>query len=105
VPAWVSFIPVLNCYFFCRSREPGCCSGAIISFVCQTALETPRRLSALIEILLKHGAHLLIDMMANWVAQNYGMEIAKWGFSTLDYEPRDIGGNRVLPQQHDLSAA
>jgi hypothetical protein len=44
-------------------------------------------------------------MMANWVAQNYGMEIAKWGFSTLDYEPRDIGGNRVLPQQHDLSAA
>lgn len=51
------------------------------------------------------GACAGMDMMANWVIQNYGMEIAKLGFYALDYEPRDVDGNRLLPQQHGVSAA
>lgn len=51
------------------------------------------------------GACAGMDMMANWVIQNYGMDVAKLGFHALDFEPRDIDGNRVLPQQHGVPAA
>lgn len=43
-------------------------------------------------------------MMAHWVIQNYGMEVAKLGFYAMDFEPRDINGNRLLPQQHGVPA-
>jgi transcriptional regulator GlxA family with amidase domain len=46
------------------------------------------------------GACAGMDMMAHWLIKNYGMELAKFSFYGLDYEPRDIEGNRVLPQQH-----
>lgn len=51
------------------------------------------------------GACAGMDMMAQWVMQNYGMDVAKLGFHTLDYEPRDVDGNRVLPQQHGVATA
>jgi transcriptional regulator GlxA family with amidase domain len=50
------------------------------------------------------GACAGMDMMAHWVIENYGMEVAKWAFGPLDFEPRDVDGNRVLPQQHGLVA-
>jgi transcriptional regulator GlxA family with amidase domain len=46
------------------------------------------------------GACAGMDMMAHWLIKNYGMELAKMTFYGLDFEPRDIEGNRVLPQQH-----
>jgi len=49
------------------------------------------------------GACAGMDMMAHWVIENYGMDVAKLGFYGLDYEPRDVDGNRVLPQQHGLA--
>jgi transcriptional regulator GlxA family with amidase domain len=51
------------------------------------------------------GACAGMDMMAGWVIDNYGMDVARLAFSALDYEPRDINGNRVLPQQHGVDAA
>jgi transcriptional regulator GlxA family with amidase domain len=51
------------------------------------------------------GACAGMDMMAHWVIENYGMDLAKLAFVGLDYEPRDIEGNRVLPQQHDVKSA
>jgi transcriptional regulator GlxA family with amidase domain len=50
------------------------------------------------------GACAGMDMVAAWVIQNYGMDIAKMGFYALDFEPRDVDGNRVLPQQHGVAA-
>jgi len=52
------------------------------------------------------GACAGMDMMASWVIQNYGMELAKMGFSTLDFEPRDINGhgNQVIPERHGAVA-
>ncbi|KAG0650121.1 Cyclohexyl-isocyanide Hydratase [Hyphodiscus hymeniophilus] len=53
------------------------------------------------------GACAGMDMMAHWVIENYGIEVARFGFQTLDYEPRDIDGlgNRVLPPQHGVATA
>jgi len=51
------------------------------------------------------GACAGMDMMAHWVVENYGMGLAKLAFYALDYEPRDIEGNRVLPQQHGVKSA
>ena len=51
------------------------------------------------------GACAGMDMIANWVIQNYGMDIARLGLYALDFEPRDIEGNRVLPQQHGVTSA
>lgn len=43
------------------------------------------------------GAFLGIDMMADWVVNNYGGEVAKFGFAMLAYEGKDFEGNvRVL---------
>jgi transcriptional regulator GlxA family with amidase domain len=51
------------------------------------------------------GACAGMDMMAHWVIKNCGMDLAKLSFYGLDYEPRDINGNRVLPQQHGVASA
>lgn len=42
------------------------------------------------------GAMAGMDMMAYWVMQNYGKELAKVAFTALDYAPRDVDGNPVL---------
>ena len=49
------------------------------------------------------GACAGMDMIAHWVIKNLGMELAKLVFYGLDYEPRDVDGNRVLPQQHGVA--
>ena len=41
------------------------------------------------------GACAGMDMFAHWVITNYGMDVAKIGFSALDYEPRDINAEKV----------
>jgi len=46
------------------------------------------------------GACAGMDMFAHWVIENYGMDLAKFAFSALDFEPRDINGEMVLPRQH-----
>ncbi|KAJ8058726.1 hypothetical protein OCU04_012897 [Sclerotinia nivalis] len=46
------------------------------------------------------GACAGMDMMASWVMDRCGMDLAKFAFENLDYEPRDVRGDRVLPQQH-----
>ena len=51
------------------------------------------------------GACAGMDMMANWVIQNYGMDVARFGLRMLDFEPRDIGGNRVSLQYPAAVAA
>jgi transcriptional regulator GlxA family with amidase domain len=51
------------------------------------------------------GACAGMDMMAHWVIKNYGIDLAKLSFNGLDYEPRDIDGNRVLPQQHGVATS
>lgn len=51
------------------------------------------------------GACAGMDMVAHWVIENYGMDLAKFGFYMLDYEPRDINGDRVLPSQHSAVGA
>ena len=51
------------------------------------------------------GACAGMDMMAHWVIENYGMDIAKLSFYMLDFEPRNVNGNRVLPQRHGASNA
>jgi transcriptional regulator GlxA family with amidase domain len=51
------------------------------------------------------GACAGMDMIAHWVIKNYGLDLAKLAFYALDYEPRDIDGNRVLPQQHGIASA
>ncbi|KAM3078273.1 hypothetical protein ACMFMG_002432 [Clarireedia jacksonii] len=50
------------------------------------------------------GACAGMDMMAHWVMENYAPDLVKFGFSLLDYEPRDVNGERVFPQQHGVSA-
>jgi transcriptional regulator GlxA family with amidase domain len=51
------------------------------------------------------GACAGMDMMASWVIEKYGMEVAKLAFYALDFEPRDIDGSGVLPQQHGVVEA
>lgn len=46
------------------------------------------------------GACAGMDMLASWVMERVGMDLAKFAFATLDYEPRDVRGDGVLPQQH-----
>ena len=41
------------------------------------------------------GACAGMDMFAHWVMTNYGMDVARMGFSALDFEPRDINAKRV----------
>lgn len=48
------------------------------------------------------GASAGMDMMAQWVTEKYGMEVAKVAFQGLDFEPRDVNGNRVMPQVHGV---
>jgi hypothetical protein len=43
------------------------------------------------------GAYARMDMMAHWVIKNYSIDLGKLSFYGLDYEPRDINGNHVLP--------
>ncbi|KAF8857634.1 putative intracellular protease 1 [Acephala macrosclerotiorum] len=45
------------------------------------------------------GACAGMDMMANWVMENYGMDIARIGFQLLDFEPRDIERKRVVMEK------
>ncbi|KAH8587558.1 DJ-1/PfpI family protein-like protein [Bisporella sp. PMI_857] len=40
------------------------------------------------------GACAGMDMMAHWVIENYGKDLAIFGFTSLDYQPRDV--NRQL---------
>lgn len=49
------------------------------------------------------GACAGMDMFASWVTEKYGKKIIQLAYSSLDFEPRDIVGNRVLPQQHGVS--
>jgi transcriptional regulator GlxA family with amidase domain len=42
------------------------------------------------------GACAGMDMMAHWVVENYGVEVAKHGFKGLDYVPRDVEGKQLL---------
>lgn len=51
------------------------------------------------------GACAGMDMVAHWVMVNYGMELARAGFATLDYEPRDVEGALVAPRLHGGVAA
>lgn len=51
------------------------------------------------------GACAGMDMMAHWVIEKYGMELAKFGFEGLDFEPRDVNGGLVLPRQHGVEAS
>ncbi|QSZ36414.1 hypothetical protein DSL72_006291 [Monilinia vaccinii-corymbosi] len=46
------------------------------------------------------GACAGMDMMASWVVDRVGVDLAKFAFGILDFEPRDVRGDRVLPQQH-----
>ena len=49
------------------------------------------------------GACAGMDMMAHWVNENYGSEVAEAGYMALDYEPRDIDGKRVQLSRHQPS--
>ncbi len=49
------------------------------------------------------GACAGMDMMANWVMENYDMDVAKGGFMVLDYEPRDVTKKMVFPQQRGVA--
>lgn len=35
-------------------------------------------------------------MMAHWVMENYGMDLARIGFKLLDFEPRDVERKKVV---------
>jgi transcriptional regulator GlxA family with amidase domain len=50
------------------------------------------------------GALAGMDMVAHWVLQNYS-EVARFGFTSLDFEPRDVNGkaNQVIPPQHGVA--
>jgi transcriptional regulator GlxA family with amidase domain len=41
------------------------------------------------------GACAGMDMMAHWVTERCGREVAEAGFAALDYEPRDINKKQV----------
>jgi transcriptional regulator GlxA family with amidase domain len=47
------------------------------------------------------GACAGMDMMAHWVIENYGMDVAVAGFIALDYKPRDVEG-KLLPYKTRL---
>jgi len=49
------------------------------------------------------GACAGMDMMAHWVMENYGMDVAECGFAALDYEPRDVNGKQVPLRRHNLN--
>ncbi len=51
------------------------------------------------------GACAGMDMMAHWVIEKYGIELAKFGFEALDFEPRDVNGGLVLPRQHGVESS
>ncbi|TVY35851.1 Isonitrile hydratase [Lachnellula occidentalis] len=51
------------------------------------------------------GACAGMDMFASWVMTNYGMDIARFVFGALDFEPRDVEGALVLPRQHGVKSA
>ena len=47
------------------------------------------------------GAVAGMDMMAGWVVEEFGIELATYGLEGLDFEPRDIHGDAhvVIPKQ------
>jgi transcriptional regulator GlxA family with amidase domain len=51
------------------------------------------------------GACAGMDMMTAWVSKNYGAQVAGLGRLGLDFEPRDVDGNRLPPQQHWVTRA
>jgi transcriptional regulator GlxA family with amidase domain len=57
------------------------------------------------EVRTAGGACAGMDMVADWVIANYGMEIARFGLQSLDFEPRDVEGALVLPRQHGVEIA
>ena len=57
------------------------------------------------EVRTAGGACAGMDMVADWVIANYGMEIARFGLQGLDFEPRDVEGALVLPRQHGVEIA
>jgi len=48
------------------------------------------------------GACAGMDMVAHWVVENYGTDVARMAFFGLDYEPRDVDGKAaaVIPPLH-----
>lgn len=42
------------------------------------------------------GACAGMDMMAHWVMENYGVDLAKFGFQGLDFVPRDVEGKHIV---------
>lgn len=42
------------------------------------------------------GAYAGADMMARWVVENYGQEIANVGFEALDFQPRDVLRKQIV---------
>ncbi|KAL3419869.1 DJ-1/PfpI family protein [Phlyctema vagabunda] len=42
------------------------------------------------------GACAGMDMMAYWVKKTYGEDVVQYAYETLDFEPRDVHGKRVL---------
>ncbi|KAA8575889.1 hypothetical protein MFRU_050g00060 [Monilinia fructicola] len=46
------------------------------------------------------GACAGMDMMASWVMERVDIDLVKFAFAVLDFEPRDVRGGRVFPQQH-----
>lgn len=42
------------------------------------------------------GACAGMDMMAHWVMENYGVDVAKFGFQGLDFVPRDVEGKHIV---------
>jgi transcriptional regulator GlxA family with amidase domain len=50
------------------------------------------------------GACAGMDMFASWVMTNTHMDVARFAFQALDFEPRDIEGGLVLPRQHAVES-
>ncbi|OQE35426.1 hypothetical protein PENCOP_c013G03440 [Penicillium coprophilum] len=46
------------------------------------------------------GACAGMDMIAHWVMENYGKDVAEPGFAILAYEPRDVDGKQVVLSRH-----
>jgi len=42
------------------------------------------------------GACAGMDMLGEWVVQNYGVEVASMGFKALDFDRRDVRGERLV---------
>jgi transcriptional regulator GlxA family with amidase domain len=49
------------------------------------------------------GACADMDMMAHWVFEKYTGEVSQYEWKAVDYEPRDVRGNRMILQQHGVT--